>query len=323
MKAKLRFSILSSVVFLLFFAPYVGFVTRAAGHLQFNGQARENIIYRQLDVSHPGHYAEVKKIYEGLSSDKKRRKMEELVENFSLLHYLKADRFALLRSGLSTLLPHFLGFSNYFYAGLGFFFVGASFLNVPWNRSRKKSELLLILFLLPFLTYQFLLFYTRRYLILFPIFLIWMGNGVSVLQKKSKYTAWVVFIFLLLPSIWYLHRSVQNTRFPWEHKELGLWMRKNIPQIKEEGVAAQGTFVNYYSGARILRLPYVEKFEDLLIYMAHQKAKYFVVSEDLEGPTKDSYRFLLDETKPPPAGVVRKQVLKGKTKMILYEIQSH
>lgn len=332
LRVRVRLVLFSLIPFVICFLPYVFFVSKATGHLQFSGLARENIIYRQLDLSHPGQYSEVKKIYEGLTDDKKKLKMVELVENFNLLYYLKADRFVLIRSGLNAVLFRFLEFNKYFFGGLGLLFAGVSLIHSSWDVRRKRPELLLIAFTLPFLAQLFLLFDQRRYLPVYPIFLIWMGNGIEVFrnwvkgafalaEKHANGIALILCLVLFLPSLWYLNRSVQKSDFHSGEKELGLWMKKSIPHIDEEPVATQNHYVNYYSGSRILKLPYVEKFEDFLTYMALQKAKYFVVTEKWDPPVLDSYRFLLDEKSAPQGIIPRHTVLGDNEKTILYEIQ--
>lgn len=332
--AKIRFCLLLGALFLAFVLPYARFVSRVMGHLEFGGQGREVLIKRQLDFAHPGRYGEVKKIYGRLGDDKKKLKMEELVERFSLPYYLKADRFALIRGGLSSIVPRLLEFNNYFFAGLGFLFTGASCLGIPWDAKRKRSEFLLTAFSLCFLPYLFLLFYPRRYFPLLAIFLMGMGNGVDLFTRWMRETfkrsenklSWVspgLCLLLALPSAWYLGHVHRHGDFPSEDKALGLWMKKNIPAIGQEGVASQAQFVNFYSGSKIVTLPSVEKFEDFLNYMAYKKAKYFVVSDDFEESLKESYGFLLDETKSPPPGISRRKVWRGeKKKMILYEIEA-
>lgn len=329
---RIRVVSLSLFTFLIFFLPYVRFIHQSTHKFQLSGLAIKNIIMRQLDVSHPNQYLEVKKIYEGLTADNTRPKMEELIKNFRLLDYLKKDDFAFLRAGFRSALARFLGLSNYLYGGIGFFFLGASFLCAPWDERRRKSELLLILFLAPFLPQLFLAFDARRYLPLFPILLLWTGQGVEVLRNWAKgsfrlgrkgscgVALGVCFLFAL-PSASYLHRVIKNTDLPIEHKELGQWMRKNIPGIEKEWVVSQSPFIYFYAGAKMARLPYVEKFEDFLAFMAHRQARYFVASQDLEPPVLDSYRFLLDERRPPPRGISRRYVLSRKRKMILYEIE--
>ena len=291
------------------------------------------MIKRQLDVAHPDNYLEVKKIYSELASDKKRFRMDELVDEFRLLDYFTKDDFALLRSLPATFMHRWLGLNRFFFGGLGLLFFGASFLGTPWNKKRLKAEALLFMFLLPFLTYLVTLFYSRRYLPIFPVFLLWMGNGVEVfrlwllktfsLNRKTS-AAWVLvlLLFLGIPSVWYIRQGIRNVSFPTEDKTLGFWMKANIPNVTEEKVASQTHYASFYAGARILWLPYVEKFEDLYIFMAHQHAKYFIVSEDFDHPVLDAYQFLLDESKAPPKGILRRFSVKGKKKMILYEIQN-
>ena len=333
-RIKFRFCLVSLTVFLLFFLPYVFFLSRAAGHLEIGGQGREVLVYRQLDFANPGHYMDVKKIYYGLSADKTRLKIQDLVQGHGLFYYLAADRFALIRAGIGSLTTRIFQFGNYFFGGLGFIFVGASFFSSPWDPQRKRSEFLLMTFVLPFFCYLFLLFYPRRFVPLLPLFLIWMGNGMSVWTRwlkgtfhltKNQIRAAVLLLglFLILPSVGYLRRVLVYGDFPFDDKRLGTWMKENIPNIQDERLASQAPFVTYYSGAQMMHLPYVEKFEDFLAYMAYHKAKYFLVNSDLEEPVRQSFLFLLDETQLPPPEISRKYVVQGKTKkLILYEIEN-
>ena len=194
--------------------------------------------------------------------------------------------------------------------------------------------MLFFFFLLPFLAYGFIVFEPRYYFSYFPILLVWVAAGLEAFRnwlKESfgfgeKQTVWVasgVCLFLVLASGVYLQSRLSSVNPPLYHKELGLWMKKNLPRIEDETVVARPPYVNFYTGARMLRdpyLPYVEKFEDFLVYLIHHKARYFVVGEDLEYPVLESYRFLLDETQPPPAGISRVHTVKGEKKLILYEV---
>ncbi len=330
-RSKLRTALISLIPFLLLFLPYLNFFHKTTGHWQLSGGVLLEVIRRQLDVSHPGQYLEVKKQIEGLSTDKTQLKIHELAETFGLWHWIAADHFALLRSIPNTFLMRTLEFNRYFYAGLGFFLIGAGFLKPPWNPRRKKSEVLLILSLLPFVPHLIVVFDQRRYLPLYPIFLIWMGNGIESVRhwaqksfnlnhRASMGIALSICLFLALPSAVYLRDRLGSSPVPPEHKEMGLWMKNHIPRIEEEKVTTHRGFVTLYSGAHVVFLPYVEKLEDLVTYMRHKNSRYFVVSEDLDTPVRDSYRSLLDENRPPPPGLTREHVIRGKTKVILYKL---
>ena len=336
--SKSKMALFSLAVFLAFFIPYVNFIHQHTRQFQLGNAMVEAVIRRQMDVAHPGQDVKVKRIYQGLTSDKSRIKINELVEEFHLLDYLRKDRYALLRSLLPSMAWRLLGLSKYLFGGLGFFFIGASFVSGPWDSQRKKSELLFLLFLSTFGVQLFGEFIPKRYFFYFPFFLIWMGNGIEQLRKwalasfhLSQKTSFAVAIsaclFFVVPSGWYVARTLTTTPVPLEYKEMGLWMKKNLPGIEKEPVAATHPSVNFYSGSKLLNpphLPYVEKFEDFLTYMAHQKTKYFVVSDDLETSVlTESYRFLLDDTLPPPSGILRLHTVanEGK-KIILYQILS-
>jgi len=333
---KKRGIALSGAIFLLFLIPYLHFIHKNTHKFQLSVAINEIFIKRQLDVSHPGRYLDVKKIYEGLTDDKTRLKLDELKENFKLIDYFTKDNCALLKSGFKSILWRWLELNKYLFCGFGFFFIGASFFAVPWDRQRKKSEFLLLLFLLTVIPQFFGIFHPKRYFLYFPVFLIWMGNGIEMTKNwahasfslSKRLTIGVPVIICLILALFsggYLYRTIHSDPSAYEYRELGEWIKKNIPDISREYVAARHPSVVFYSGAKLLHppyLPYVDNFEDFLTYMRSQNAKYFVIGEDLEIPTLDSYRTLLDESTPLPREISRKHTIKGGKKVTLFEISS-
>lgn len=331
---RLKLALLAGIVFLPFFLGYFAFLYHSTRQVQLSGVVNELFIRRQFNVRDPKQLLEGRKIYEGLTEDKTRLKLEELEENFNLMHYLTQDHFALLKSGFTSIPARLMEMNKYLYAGLGYFFVGASFFGAVWDEKRKKSEWLFLIMLLTIVPQFFGVFYPKRYALYFPLFLMWVGNGIERFRlwslstfpasKKARYLpVFVVFLVMSIFSASYLRYVLQHANRMRENKELGLWMKNNIPEIREERIASRHPSVVFYSGGKILHppyLPYVERMEDLRVYMKHQKARYFVVSDDLEQPTRDAYRSLLDEDKPLPPGIIRKFTVQGKNKAALFEI---
>gem|GEM_PF-1588068 len=333
--AKSRILSASVLTFALFFLPLTVFHFHHSGRMQLSSGVAENLIMRQLDLSHPNAFPEAKKIFEGLTEDKSRLKMDELKESFRLSDYLTKDNAALLRSFFPSLFWRLLGIQPYLYGGLGLLLIGAGLFHAPWDQQRKRAEAVFLIYLLTFLPQAFGFFQNKRYYAYLPFLLIWIGQGItattlwtrqtfSVSARVSSRLGWTFCLALAFASGLYLHRTYTQTQLPFEYKELGLWMKGNIPDIAEQFVVSRHPSVNFYAGAKILHppffLPYVERFDDLLTYMRHQKARYFVVSDDLEVPALDAYRFLLDESKPPPFGILRKHTVTGMRKLILYEL---
>lgn len=330
--SRFRFLLVSLACFLVFFFPYFFLTYQKTGHWQLSGGVLLELVRRVTDVTHPGEYLKVKQIIEGLSTDKTRLRIDELAEQFRLGAFLVSPEFfALLRSIPLALMSRVIEFNQYFYAGIGFFFMGAGFVALPWDERRRRSEFLLFAFLLPFLFHLFIVFDVRRYLPIYPIFLLWMGNGMEALKSWSRksFRLSTKRSFALMLGLWtiltafsfnYVSRYFAATTFPFEHQEMGLWMKENIPDIQKETVVTHRPFAAFYSGGGYAWLPYVDQFEDLLTYMRSLKAKYFVVADDLDTPVLDSYRFLLDETENPPPGVSRVHVVHGNHKVILYRI---
>lgn len=329
---RFRRFLIACTVFLLFSVPYLAYIHRTIGKVAVSGHAPNILIHRELDLTHPGRWGEAKKIYEGLSRDKTRMKIDELLEEFDSLDFFRKNYSTFFRSGLASTKWRFLELTEILFQGAAFFLIGASFFSVPWARERKKSELLLVSFLLPLFPYFFLFFDPRHYHPFLVIFLIWMGNGVERIRtwaqetfgwspRKTLLLGFAVSLFFVGVSASRVHRTLRNISLPLAHKAMAFWMKENIPNISEEKVASRLAYVNFYSGAKILRLPYVEKFEDLRTYLNLNRAKYFVVTEDLGAPQILSYRFLLDETKPLPPGMTRVHTVYGKKKAMLFEIR--
>jgi len=330
--SKRRVFFSSLAAFLLCVLPYASFVFQKTGKLPISDGMKELFIIRQMDLSHPNRYIELKKNLHGLSADKTKIELYRLIEEeFDLWEYLSKDNFMLLRSFPSSLVNHIEGINRYFFGGLGFLFVGASWLGAPWDQRRKKSELVLLLFLATFIPLQLGTFMVRRYLVYLVILLIWMGNGIEIFRRwversfntgsaRSRTMAVSLCLIFAALSAAYLYRTITNFPMAFETKELGLWMKDHISEVEKGPVASRHPAISFYSGTKFLGLPYVDHFDDLSIYMKHYGAKYFVVSDDLEPPFDESYGPLLDETKPPPPGMIRRHVVLGRRKVFLYEL---
>jgi len=330
---RLRVLLSSLPPFLLFLLPHIYSIYQTSGQLQLSIVATQNLILRQMMLSPrpPDEYLEVKKIYYGLTDDKKRLKIEELKEGFDPIRYLVKDNFALIRPLYRSFAWPFYKINLYLFGGLGFFLIGASWLSTPWEPKRKRSELMFLLFLSTFLLHLFGIFLPKRYFPYFPVYLIWMGNGIEVLRHWAERTfvltlqrafgvALGSILFFTLLSAYYLQRNITQAPLPLENKEMGLWMKRNIPGIENERVASRHPSVNFYSGSKILDLPYVDRLQDLLTFLRHQGAPYFVISEDLDHPFIDTYGFLLDDKTALSPGILRRHSVKGNQKMVLFEV---
>lgn len=327
---KARGGILFLFAFLVFFLPYQHFVRQSTGEKNLSRLVPYSVIERSLGLSHSGDWLEVKKMYHGLNEEKTRLKIEELARDFDWLDYLRRDNFHLLRSAFFSLGVRALELNSYLFGGAGYFLLGACFFAFPWDPNRKRSELLLLLFLLPFASYLFTNFMVRRYLVIFPVLLIWVGQGLEVTRnwargsfglshRASLALNLILCLALALPSAGYLRRSLTQADLPFAQKEMGLWLKENRPGIEKETVAAEHPYLHFFSGAQFLRLPYVQNLEDLRRYLNHHGARYFAVGDDLDEPLKSAYRFLFDETRA-PAGFLPIHTVRGKRKVLVYQI---
>ena len=328
---RFRTVLASIAVFSVFLVPYVCFVEKYLGRPYLSGLAPANVLYRHLDLSHPGQWRDVKKNLDGLTPDKSDLKIWQLVREFGTAHFRSQDLLFFLREGIASFKWRFLDLAQILFRGLGFLLVAASFLARPWTLERKKSEVLLLGFLLPLISYVFLFFDVRHFFTFLPLFLIWMGNGIEALSRRlSGVFVWgergragfasALCVLFVMISFFRLHRNLSHLTLPVEQRELGLWMKANLPEIERERVAAYTPFVNFYSGAKILKLPYVEGLEDLFIYLRTYQTKYFVVSEKMDSHYQESYGSLLDEARPLPAELVRVRTASGRKKTVLFKL---
>ena len=325
---------LALAAFTLVCSPYVYYVFKNTGRWRPVSTLFETgVTARALDVNHPGQYGEVKKILHGLAEDHERLEMDRRIENFNLFKSLRENDNALLKSAPRTLAARITGFVQYLYGGLGLILVAVSWFSGPWGPGRRRSEMLICLYLLPFLPFLISIYEVRRYLMILPLFLLWSGNGLEQLRisaelnfswgkKLSFLVPGLVLLVFISGSVWYLSRSLTNIEPLEEYRKLGSWMKQNLPDIERERVAAESPYLHFYSGANYLKLPYMKAFDDLRDYLIHHKTKYFLVGSDLDFPLSESFGFLLEERNAPPSGVVPLYTVEGKRKIILYEVSA-
>ena len=328
---RIRLMSFSSVFFLLFFLPYAFLIHRQTGHLPVSDAAKELLLIRQRDVAHPNQYLEVKQFLYGLTEDRTTIRLYQLIREFDLLECLRKDRFALLRSFFPSLINRLLAMNPYLFGGLAFLLMGAAWFHSPWNERRKKSEAFLLLLLLTLLPQVLGAFMVRRYLIYLTLLLLWEAQGIEAVRewaktsfrlsaRKSVGAALGICLFFASLSAAYLYRTLAHFPMSFETRELGLWMKRNIPDVGREKVATRHPSFNFYSGTPAIWLPYVDQLEDLKSYLANHQARFFVVSNDLEPPFREAYRSLLEEAPSLPQGWRLIHRIAGRSKVFLYEV---
>ena len=331
-KRSYRAFFISLAVFLGFLVPQLSFIYKNTHRLQWSTIVAKNLIERQIDTAFPGGYLKGKKFREGLTEDKTDLRLNELVKNFNGVEIFTRDHFALLKTGLRTPFDRLLDLNKYLFLGVGAILVAVGFLGPPWNPGRSRMEFLFFLYLLTFAPKFFGLFTSRYFFPYLPVFLIWTGNGAAFLKdwveerlgpensKAGRTVGVILIVFFAVFSAAYLSDKIRHIPMPYEERDFGWWIKDQIPGIQEEYVASQSPAVSFYSGSKILRLPYAGSLEDLKTYLKHKKARYFVVNENDHSIYQEAYGFLLDETKPPPEGLIRRHATKAGKKIMLYEI---
>ncbi len=323
-KQRWRMALVAVPVFLALAGPYWWYVHEVTQVWQLSGMAGTHVVRRFLELAHPGHYRDIEQMYAGLAAGHRHFLLEEWADGFQPWPYLLAHGGAMIKSLLPSAVARLGELSQYLYLGLGYLLIGAGWLASPWSAERKKFEKLLFLFLLLFLPYLMLQFVPRYFLVLFPILILWMGNGIEACRQRwgSQALAWGLCGVLALGSAYYVGRCLRASDPPRHYQEMGLWMSKNIPGISSARTAAQDPYVNFFSGSKLLALPHVHRIEDLLAFLRHRGAKYFVIGEDLYAPLSGCYAFLAraNSRAPLPAGIALRHVGGTKKKVFLYEV---
>jgi 4-amino-4-deoxy-L-arabinose transferase-like glycosyltransferase len=176
--------------------------------------------------------------------------------------------------------------------------MGLAFFKAAWDKARAKGELLLLASLTPVLA--FLLFFIQdRYIAtLLPTLAIWLGAGVYELgvwlratvqnllgERKWKgiwsrvvvavpTVAMILFFALLQPRVIEQYTSTGSFRI--EHKNVGLWLKDNIPAGSV--VMSRYPAIAFYADSRWEPTPNAP-YAQVLTYAEANGVDYFVVDE--------------------------------------------
>ena len=184
---------------------------------------------------------------------------------------------------------------------------------IPW----KKEEIFLCSFvILAILQYSLFSVENRFFTFLIPLLIAWTVVGFLELEriigrKWGKY----VFLFLILPSIFYFSYKSITEKYDREHKEAGIWLKNDAEESSV--VMSRKPYVAFYSGNLIASIP-EGSYEDVTIYAKKRKADYLVIDERYIPARRPELKFLLNPSfVPEELEMVYQGEYEGK-KIIIY-----
>lgn len=157
----------------------------------------------------------------------------------------------------------------------------------------KKEEIFLCSFvILAILQYSLFSVQNRFFTFLIPLLIAWTVVGFFeweriIGRKWGNY----VFLFLVLPSIFYFsYKSITN-KYDLEHKDAGIWLKNNAE--KSSVVMSRKPYTAFYSGNLIASIP-EDSYEEVTIYAKERKADYLVIDERYIPTRRAELKFLLN-----------------------------
>jgi hypothetical protein len=325
----------AGIIVLSFFivaSPYLFFLKKHTGSWQLSGRAGITLIGGE-QLTHGRHILHYEKELYGLTPDGKGVYMYS-GKVVSMARYLLKN----FGSIMSRLLLNFRDYITTLWKmlfPLGILLILLFFL-LPKLKSPAKKETGFILWMLaPSLTVLLFFVYDRYLLGYLPIlyFIAVLGllkAGEFIREKMKLKAAVVIFIQILLIIIFqfkvfdpYLAAAPERKGKTgnWnEVKELSLWMKDNIPDIRKQKVVARKALVGFYSGAEFAPVPWVETEGELLDYMDRIGAGYLEVDSRYFYEMRPSIYYLIETDRQFERLRVVRIVEKGKHKAVLYRL---
>lgn len=205
--------------------------------------------------------------------------------------------------------------------------VGLALFGEPWNRTRAKRELLLLLSLLPVMAFLVFFIQERYIAALLPTLILWLAAGLVRLGDWVAGTArhllparpspspsgprsdmwrrwgtWAPTLLIAAMLLVALPRVMNNTArgsFRFAHKSVGLWMKENLPTTRDTVVMARYPAIAFYADTRWEPTPNAT-WPEVLRYARHVGADYFVLDGREVEKLRPQLAFLVDESQTPP-----------------------
>ncbi|HUW23120.1 MAG TPA: glycosyltransferase family 39 protein [bacterium] len=158
---------------------------------------------------------------------------------------------------------------------------------------RKKEEIFLCSFvILAILQYSLFTVHNRFFIFLLPLLIAWTVVGFLELERIiGRKWGNYVFLFLVLPSIFYFSYKSMTKKYDLEHKEAGIWLKNNAEKFSV--IMSRKPYAAFYSGNLIASIP-EGSYKEVTIYAKERKADYLVIDERYIPARRPELKFLLN-----------------------------
>jgi len=253
--------------------------------------------------------------------------------DFDLKQYFFKNKQKVIMKYAEGLGMMFIQLVKILYYGLGLLLAIWGCARILLIRRRHPQEIILMLCLLPLiLIVPFSKFTHRCYLAYLPVFILMIALGIIALSdslasrwdgsKRNRASVVIAVLFLLsCVNIGYIisHRVLNIRDRADEHTQMGLWMKKNIPDVEDALMASVKPFVAFHANSHFTSPPAAQDYEKFLRLMKADQIKYLIADKRFFVPAFPHFEFLMEEKAGHP-GLKAIHVIRAPIKIILYRI---
>ena len=297
-KTVITRTIMIVIMFLIIATPYLFFLKKHYGYWTLSELATRNLA-RSLLISAGDNDAKVYQLNDDRTELKYFTSDTYSGKHISILSNFKENPENFIRRYFSNLRDELI----LIFDGIRIFaiplliFLFAGFFRIFFNKKVKIRELILFSIFIPFLTAPLVSAHSPRWVLpMVPVLLIWSSIGIVDFQEKlnkshgqyfqlftSKFTAFVLLIWLLAITGPFIQESKSYAHsYPYEHKELGVWMKKNLKINSSTTVMSASPHVSFYAGTKLKIMPWGNA-EEIIEYAKYCNIKFLVIDKHFLG----------------------------------------
>lgn len=172
-------------------------------------------------------------------------------------------------------------------------FLFIHFLGIKRNKNGVIHELIFLVILFPLLTAPIISSHSLRWVLpMIPIIIIWSSHGILELENRMKFLfnkysylfkryfiISVMILWIIGITVPFLFRVETDAKmYPHEHKELGFWMKENLPLTSSTLVMAASPHVAFYAETKFKIMPWGNTTE-ILKYADYHHVDYLVIDD--------------------------------------------